>query len=112
MESIYRAVKNIPSNWKGDEDRPTSANFKDSKGVSINIRKNRTSKDAICYLLNDLSSDSYNRVLVLKEDTCIRIETKIEPDPSDTNEFHALLLNCDNSKDIPSNDSISLYLVF
>jgi hypothetical protein len=51
-EILYRAVKPFPNWWKPEENKPSSAVFKDSRGVSVDRGAGRPSSEAVEELRN------------------------------------------------------------
>ncbi len=47
QERLYRAIKLFPNWWKFETNRPSSAAFKDSRGVSVDRQGNRKPDDII-----------------------------------------------------------------
>ncbi len=60
-EYLYRGV--IELNWDFDNDRPSSATFKDSKGVSVDRDGERLESDCIKSLLNSKNFFAVCKVL-------------------------------------------------
>lgn len=54
-EILYRAIKPFPNWWKSEIKRPSSAAFKDSRGVSVDRDARRTSDVVVKELRNRFS---------------------------------------------------------
>jgi len=90
-ETLYRAIH--PSFWNYEEDRPTSALFKDRKGVSVDRDGERTEEEAITFLLN---SRQYFGVGKLNAGQTRNVETYLKPDKIPENDFHSLILESES----------------
>lgn len=103
-KEIYRRVKSKPVFMK--DGRPSSALFKDSKGVSVDRDAGRTIDDIIAdeerlhSLYNDgLTDDEIEErgeklkaIIELTSDQCDSVEVCVIPDPIyGENEYHALI---------------------
>lgn len=93
-ESLFRRVSNIPQYWKQGSDKPSSALFKDSNGVSVN-RCNYRCKDEI---INDeerlhklyLKGAPLKAIISVKKVLCE--DMLVQYDPEDNNKHHSLIL--------------------
>jgi hypothetical protein len=90
-EILYRAVH--PNFWNFEEDRPTSALFKDRKGVSVDRDGERTQTDAVNFLL--VSHQNFG-VGKLNAGQTKNIGTYLKPDKTLENDFHALILESES----------------
>lgn len=89
-EILYRAIH--PSFWNYEEDRPTSALFKDRKGVSVDRDGNRNENEVINFLLNSRKNFGAGK---LNAGQTRNIGTYLKPDKIPDNDFHALILESD-----------------
>ncbi len=90
-EILYRAIH--PNFWNSEENRPTSALFKDDKGVSVDRDGNRTEELALESLLS--SRDNYGAGK-LNASEARSIDTFLKPDKIPGNEFHALIMDSES----------------
>ncbi len=90
-EILFRAIH--PSFWNYDEDRPTSALFKDRRGVSVDRDGERTLEECISFLL-------YNRerfgACNIQAGLAKNIGAFIKPDSQPDNKFHAMILESES----------------
>lgn len=86
-DQLYRNVSSKPMMWNMSEERPTSAVFKDSKGVSVDRLLDRTEPEAISMVLSHFD-DSYAIVKVSVE-KCIEIGAVVLEKPIAANIYHA-----------------------
>lgn len=90
-EILYRAIH--PNHWNYEEDRPTSALFKDRKGVSVDRDGERNEIDAVDFLLISRPNFGAGK---LNAGQTRDIGTFIKPAESPGNDFHALVLESDS----------------
>lgn len=90
-ETLYRAIH--PSFWNYEEDRPTSALFKDRKCVSIDRDGERTEEKAITFLLNSRQDFGVGK---LNARQTRNVGTYLKPDKTPENDFHALILESES----------------
>ncbi|MEW6508802.1 MAG: hypothetical protein AB1432_13765 [Bacteroidota bacterium] len=90
-ETLYRAIH--PSFWNYEEDKPTSALFKDRKGVSVDREGNRSNDDAVNFLLSSRQNFGAGK---LNAGQTRRVGTYLKPDKTPENVFHALILESES----------------
>ena len=90
-EILYRAIH--PSFWNYEEDRPTSALFKDRKGVSVDRDGERTETEAVDFLLNLRENFGAGK---LNAGQTRNVGTYLQPDNIPGNNFHALILESES----------------
>lgn len=91
-ENLYRGITKQPQLWKMAQDRPSSAAFKDSKGVSVDREGYRGEAE----LVDSLNSRFELRAIVfVNAGYCRRIETSPIAKPLDDNPYHAEIHNID-----------------
>lgn len=88
-ENLYRAVKDKPHLWKSELNKPSSAVFKDSKGVSVDRDGMRTEEVVVSALVEQFSIECVKAVVSIDVEFCNNLPTLVKPKPIDTNEFHA-----------------------
>ena len=94
QEELYRAIPKKPQLWKEDVGRPSSAIFKDSKGVSVDRDGNRTEEQITNNLYKKLSQDKEIRAIIkIKAEECFELDANVISAPLDDDEYHALILN-------------------
>lgn len=96
-EKLYRAIKPIPTMWKTIDNKrvPSSAVFKDSKGVSVDRQLYRENEIAIEYLSS--SKEGYD-ILSITVNNCEDLSIVYQADPIDDNPYHSLILRSLNDK--------------
>lgn len=90
-EILYRAIH--PSFWNYEEDRPTSALFKDRKGVSVDRDGNRNENEAVNFLLKSRNNFGAGK---LNAGQTRNIGTYLQPDKTPDNDFHALIIESES----------------
>ena len=88
-EILHRALKPNPNFWSTKDNRPSSALFKDSKGVSVDRSGCRSENEIKNSMLSRFSS-LLGEVRVLTLD-CRKLLCKVEPNQLIDNLFHALI---------------------
>jgi len=94
-ENLFRAIKNFPNWWDEETNRPTSAAFKDSNGVSIDRQGERPIDEAKNTLLNRF--DALKAIVYISSRESISNDAYPHYNPVDNNEFHSLLKQPDGS---------------
>ncbi|MEM3091523.1 MAG: hypothetical protein QXD05_00095 [Candidatus Pacearchaeota archaeon] len=87
-EYLYRAIH--PNFWKEDENRPSTALFKDKKGVSVDRDGEREEKDIIQFLLRNRTNYGAGK---LNAGETKEVGIYLKPDKLPDNEYHALILD-------------------
>ena len=104
-EILYRAIKPIPTMWKTIDNKrvPSSAVFKDSKGVSVDRQSNRKDETAIKYLSS--SKEGYD-ILSITVNNCEDLSIVYQIDPIEDNPYHSLILrNSDDKIELTSSQA-------
>ncbi|MBD3343048.1 MAG: hypothetical protein GF353_28380 [Candidatus Lokiarchaeota archaeon] len=83
-EKLYRAIH--PIFWKNDLNKPSTAAFKDSKGVSVDRDGGREEKEVIAVF--DKKKPNYGLASITAK-SCREIGTHPIPKPLDDNIYHA-----------------------
>jgi hypothetical protein len=92
-EMLFRAAKNLPTVWDDEKGRPSSALFKDSKGLSVDRDGGRT-KEAITQSFKDtFGANQLKAVVYLEAGFCYDLETEIYYLPISQNKYHAEIHN-------------------
>jgi hypothetical protein len=89
-ELLHRAIKPKALFWNEKTGKVTSALFKDSKGVSVDINNNRIDvqvKDFLQSQFPDLKGEARVKTKLCREKNC-----RVKFDPIENNENHALIL--------------------
>ncbi len=90
-EILYRAIH--PNFWNYEEDKPTSALFKDRKGVSVDRDGERSKEEAVNFLLNSRKNFGAGNI---NAGQTRHIGTYLKPDKIPGNDFHALILESES----------------
>lgn len=92
---MYRAVKPLEQMWKKDEHGnriPSSAVFKDSKGVSVDRQNYRDNQDAVNFIQWNFKDSSIISVTV---NDCEEVEANYLSDPTEANPYHCIIRGSD-----------------
>lgn len=100
QELLFRAIPNKPQMWKTAENRPSSAIFKDSKGVSVDRSGGRRDAEVVQIQLERF--DNLKAVAAISALDCRNCGAFPKYDPIPNNEFHSLILDAPNSVTIKS----------
>lgn len=84
---LYRNAPRKPHLWSEEENRPSSALFKDSQGVSVDRLMGRAEKDAVLRL-ETVFPDS-KAIVKLDVSFCISANTVVFEKPLIDNPYHA-----------------------
>lgn len=93
-EILHRAVKPNLTFWSTKDNRPTSALFKDSKGVSVDRTGSRSESEIRSSMLAKFPG-LRGEIQVLTLDSR-KLFCKVEPDSRIDNPFHALIKGGEN----------------
>lgn len=90
-EMLLRWIKNVPNLWKHSQNRPTSAIFKQSNGVSVDRVLERELRVAIKELIHrkDPSNRHTKAVVSITVEDCLNCGAFPFEDPTPNNPFHA-----------------------
>lgn len=95
-EKLYRVVKlSKPQLWDAENGRPSSALFKDSKGVSVDRDGNRNEKEIIKLLSENAHNELLRAAVYLESSFCYKIPVKLIAKPIENNQYHAEIHNSD-----------------
>jgi hypothetical protein len=86
QERLYRGVPGYPQMWKAAEDWPSSALFKDSKGVSVDREGKRRPEEVVAALRTRLSV--LEAVVTLRVHECIAVGAAVVRAPLCDNPFY------------------------
>lgn len=86
-EPLYRAVPDKPQMWKSDKNRPTSALFKDERGVSVSRACGRVELECLQQLR--VAFPNSLRVVSVDVDQCHEIGAQVYDKPNDLVPCHA-----------------------
>ena len=104
-EYLYRRVPLKPIFWVPNENRISSALFKDSKGVSVDRQGQRTEEDVI----NTFTASFELRAVVkLKVEDCRKIGTYVQYKPIPENLFHSEITESETEISIKSSKARKL----
>jgi hypothetical protein len=103
IELLYRAIH--PSFWNEEENRPSSALFKDEKGVSVDRDGERNQKDIILFLLSDRSGYGAGN---LNAGETRKIGTFLKSSKIPNNNYHALIFESETKIKLSNSKAKSL----
>ncbi|MPM49903.1 hypothetical protein SDC9_96637 [bioreactor metagenome] len=110
-EDLYRRVDVRPQFWKEECDRPSSALFKDSNGVSVDRSNNRSLEDIIKdeeRLHRVFGSEDLKAVISVSKKTCEDKDIYVKCDPIDNNEHHCIIQRTES--EVPLTSGQAKYL--
>lgn len=87
-EVLFRAASFTPNMWKVNEDRASSALFKDSNGASID-RDDGRSEVECCSFMEDPVNFQIKAIVSVTGQQCLDIGVLPIPKPLEENPFHA-----------------------
>ena len=96
-EYLYRGV--VESCWNYAENRPSSAAFKDSQGVSVDRDGGRNNDECVRALL---SKKDFHAVCRLTAGDARECDTVVKYLPVDDNEYHSEIHDSENQAEIKS----------
>lgn len=108
-EQLYRAVPNHPNMWKSSENRPTSAIFKDSKGVSVDRDGERKETQIVSTFQSRFPN--LKAIVRISASDCRKNNTHPIADILPDNPFHALILDSANEITISASKAKKLQKV-
>ncbi|MCM3054250.1 hypothetical protein [Caldibacillus thermoamylovorans] len=93
-EFLYRAIKkSIPNRWDIEKNRPSSALFKESKGVSVDRDGNRNKREIVTSFLERFGHTELKAIVNIRAGRCYEKDCSILYRPLDDNPFHAEIHN-------------------
>lgn len=92
-EFLNRALLPYPELWNTEKGRPTSALFKDKKGMSVDRDKNRDTADVVSYMNNKFIN--LKGVVRFPAGYARNLGCRVEPDSSRKNLYHSLVLGAE-----------------
>lgn len=104
-EYLYRAIPTIPNFWKKDLNKPSSALFKDKKGVSVDRDGERDESEILLAL--ERKKPGYG-ICKLNAGQTKNIGTYVQPDPLPYNDYHALIKGSIDEISIPGSKAKKL----
>jgi len=108
-ESLLRGVNKNPNFWNDEKQRPSSAIFKDSKGISVN----RTGENKKYYtesleILKHNLGDNIKTVAEINVSYCINLELYLKYLPTDDNIYHSEIHKSENQVTLSKSDAKKL----
>jgi hypothetical protein len=96
-ETLLRGVNKNPNFWNNERNRPTSAIFKDSKGISVN----RTGENKKYYiksleLLKSNLNENIRTVVEIEVNYCKELELYLKYLPVENNIYHSEIHKSEN----------------
>lgn len=104
-ELLYRAIKQFPNWWKAKENRPSSAAFKDSLGVSVDRDANRNESEIIGIIQ---SRFDLKAIVKVNAGFCRLIQTNLLPKPLHDNPEHAEIHRSENLVELTDSQAKNL----
>lgn len=89
-EVLHRGVIPSPAFWKAAEGRPSSAIFKDSRGVSVDVNCKRPDSVVKQQLL--LANPEFRGEARIRAALCCEVGCNALHDPTENNEYHSLIV--------------------
>ncbi|WP_343273340.1 hypothetical protein [Lentibacillus songyuanensis] len=80
-----------PDYWKTETGRPTSAVFKDSKGVSVDRDGGRNDSEVTASFIQRFGDENIRSIVSVTAQYCCEIDTHLVYAPVEGNEYHALI---------------------
>lgn len=88
QELLYRGVHDVF--WDYNKNRPSSAIFKDSNGVSVDRCNGREETDCVAFLRQNISS---NKIISIFAGAVRELQAYIKYAPIDGNHYHCEIYN-------------------
>jgi hypothetical protein len=92
-EKLFRAVKANPNLWKENENRPSSAIFKDSKGVSVDRQADRNVQESLDTIISNFEETPLKAIISVTINDCNEAGVIVKYDPSYKNKYHSVIYN-------------------
>ena len=86
-EKLFRNVKSLPQPWKKETNRPSSALFKDSNGLSVDRGDIRSTEEVVSSL--KIRFGEPKAVIVLEATICYDLGLSVLAMPLQDNPYHA-----------------------
>lgn len=102
-ENLFRAIKPFPNWWDDETNKPTSAAFKDSNGVSADRQGERSIGESIDAMLNRF--DVLKAIAYISSEDSIAVGAHPYYEPVEDNHYHSVLKQADGS--IPLTSSVA-----
>lgn len=100
-EILYRRIHINPEFWDKEFDRPSSAAFKDPKGLSVFRRGGREENEVLNHLKCIFSSQTTKTFVYISVNICIDIDVYVK-DKSNNSDYHAEIHDSRNTIEICS----------
>ncbi|MDC3418734.1 hypothetical protein [Aquibacillus salsiterrae] len=102
-EKLYRALLfSNPNAWDDEKGRPSSALFKDSKGVSVDRDGKRSEYDIVNSFSERFSPKNLKAIVFIGADFCYELPLKLIYRPEPNNIYHAEIHDSDEKVQITS----------
>lgn len=105
-ENLYRAIRTIPFLWDNESNRPSTAAFKDPKGLSVD-RDGHRSDDEMITTFKDRFGE-LKSVVRISASYCYEISAHVVANPSKNNKFHAEIHNTETEKKLSKSKQLKL----
>lgn len=107
-EDLFRRVDVRPQFWKEDVNRPSSALFKDSNGVSVDRSNGRVLSDVITdeeRLHQKFGKEKLKAIISVSKKICDAKELYIKFDPISDNKYHCIVQKSESSTSLTSSQA-------
>ena len=91
LEDLYRVITHNPNMWNIAENRPTSANFTDSQGTSVDRQASRSQAESFAEIYSKDKFVNSKGIACVAVANCNLKSVFIEEDPLPDNIYHSLL---------------------
>ncbi len=102
-EYLYRGI--IEINWDFENNRPSSATFKDSKGISVDRDNFRTETECLEYMQ---SSKKFFAICKIKTLKVVELNAVVKYKPTNLNIYHSEIHDSENKIQIQGSKSKKL----
>ena len=108
-ETLLRGINRLPDFWNDEQNRPSSAAFKDRKGLSVNrTGENGEHYDGSLKYLKDELGERLRAVVEIDVDICNELELYLKYCPVNDNIYHSEIHKSENEPSLPSSVSRKL----
>ena len=99
-EILYRKIHPASIFWDNEHNRPSSAAYKDKKGLSVDRLGDREENEVINSFINRFGMDKVKSVVKISVGICKELELYPIYKPSLNNEYHAEIHDSENRIEI------------
>lgn len=95
-EILYRKIHPLEIFWDNDKNRPSSAAYKDKKGLSVDMLSDRNENDVILSFISRFGENKIKSVVKVSVGICKSIELYPIYKPSKDNKYHCEIHDSEN----------------